>query len=217
MGINRISFVFFLAAILIGLFSINAAWSLDFADWSRTWFKVRVTETGKAGPVVSVLNPQGGKVVVNNERIADVYVKIERYEIAGDPPYFEVGYCSWNGTVWSTQKERLDTPGQPLIWPVVGGEPKRFLTLFNFERIQSQNITEEYWIPLEVQGTEAAQTVGEVNTASLKNLGGIFLEEIGTPEITQRGVGSVNFTGSLIKGTANVEKMVPEGCRLTAP
>ena len=83
---------------------------------------------------------------------------------------------------------------------VVGGEPEKFLTLFNFNRKQSQNITEQYWVAIEVKGKEASNTVGDINSASFKHLGGIFLEEIGTPVVTQRGIGSVKFTGSLIKG-----------------
>ena len=77
---------------------------------------------------------------------------------------------------------------------------------------QSQNITEQYWVALEIKGKEASNTVGEINSASFKHLGGIFLEEIGTPVITQRGIGSVKFTGSLIKGTEEVESTVPECC-----
>ena len=76
---------------------------------------------------------------------------------------------------------------------------------------------EQLWIPLEVKGTEKSQTIGEFNSASLKNLGGVFFEEIGTPEVNQRGTGNIKFTGSLVKGTDAVQEDVPEGCRLTAP
>jgi hypothetical protein len=210
MRMKKICFVFFIAITLIGFYSIGTVEALQFADWSGTWFKVKVSEIGKAGVVVSPLTPNGGEVVTNNEKKSDSYLKIQLFDIAGDPPFFLVGYCSFNGSVWATQR---DLPMQ-----VVGGEPTRFLALFNFERIQSQNITEQYWVPLEVKGKEASNTVGEINSASFKNLGGIFLEEIGNPVVTQRGIGSVTFTGSLVKNTAEeIEKNVPEGCRLTAP
>ena len=108
--------------------------------------------------------------------------------------------------VWELQE------GLPM--EVVGGEPEKFLTLFNFNRRQSQNITEQYWVAIEVKGKEASNTVGEINSASFKHLGGIFLEEIGTPVVTQRGIGSVKFTGSLIKGTEEVESTVPVCCTI---
>jgi hypothetical protein len=212
---KKIGVVFFFAITLIGFYSISTVHALNFADWSGTWFKVTVTETGKAGTVVSELTPNGGEVVTNNEKKADAYLKFERFEIAGDPPYFEVGYCSFNGSVWATQLVGYIS-GLPLTLPIIGGEPTEYLTFFNFKRQQSQNIVEEYWIPLEVKGKETSQTVGEIKSASFKNIGGIFLEEIGTPVVTQRGVGSLKFKGSFIKST-EVEAKVPEGCRVTAP
>jgi hypothetical protein len=216
MYMKKIGVMFFFAITLIGFYSIGTIHALNFADWSGTWFKVAVSETGKAGTVVSELTPNGGEVVTNNEKKTDAYLKFERFEIAGDPPYFEVGYCSFNGSVWATQLVSFISD-LPLTLPIIGGEPTEYLTFFNFKRQQSQNIVEEYWIPLEVKGKETNQTVGEINSASFKNIGGIFLEEIGTPVVTQRGIGSVKFTGSLIKGTEAVQNNVPEGCRLTAP
>ena len=215
MYMKKINLVLFLAIALIGFYSINTAQALQFADWSGSWFKVQVTETGKAGTVVTEFNPDGGEVVTNNEKQTYVYLKIERFEL-DDPPYFEVGYCAFNGTVWYTEFNRYNTDNIPLFWPIIGGEPTEFLVFFNMKRSQSQNVTEEYWIPLEVKGTELNNEVGTINTASFKNIGGIFLEEIGTPVVVQRGVGSIKFTGSYIK-SINVEGVVPEGCRVSAP
>jgi hypothetical protein len=202
MRIKKIRSVFFIAIMLIGFYPLGTVQALQFADWSEIWFKVKVSETGKAGIVVSLLTPNGGEVVTNNEKTFDAYLRMGNYVDAT----FYSGYCTFNGTVWATQAD--------LPMEVVGGEPERFLTLFNFKRVQSQNITEEYWIPLEIKGKETSNTVGEINSASFKNLGGIFLEEIGTPVVTQRGIGSVKFTGSLIKGTKEVESTVPECCRI---
>ena len=62
----------------------------------------------------------------------------------------------------------------------LGDRDEMLPTLFNFNRRQSQNITEQYWVAIEVKGKEASNTVGDINSASFKHLGGIFLEEIDT-------------------------------------
>ena len=200
MRMKKICIVFFIAITLIGIYPLGIVQALNFADWSPIWFKVKVSETGKAGIVVSPLTPNGGEVVTNNEKTYTAYLNMGNYVDSS----FSVNYCTFNGTRWELQE------GLPM--EIVGGEPERFLTLFNFNRRQSQNITEQYWVAIEVKGKEASNTVGEINSASFKHLGGIFLEEIGTPVITQRGIGSVKFTGSLIKGTEEVVSTVPECC-----
>jgi hypothetical protein len=199
---KKICFVFFIAITLIGFYPIGIVQALDFEDWQPIWFKVEVSETGKAGIVVSPLTPNGGEVVTNNEKKYDAYLNMGNYLDAT----FYTGYCTFDGSKWLLQEN--------LPMQVVGGEPEKFLTLFNFIREQSQNITEQYWVAIEVKGKEASNTVGEINSASFKHLGGIFLEEIGTPVVTQRGIGSVKFTGSLIKGQADVENKVPVCCRI---
>jgi hypothetical protein len=201
MRMKKICFVFFIAITLIGLYPSGIVQALDFADWSPIWFKVKVSETGKAGTVV----PPGGEVVTNNEKTYDAYLNMGNYLDAT----FYTNYCTFNGTIWVRQEN--------LPMEVIGGEPERFLTLFNFNRRQSQNITEQYWVAIEVKGKETSKTVGEINSASFKHLGGIFLEEIGTPVVTQRGIGSVKFTGSLIKGTDEVESKVPQCCKVICP
>ena len=205
MRMKKICFVFFIAITLIGIYPLGIVQALNFADWSPIWFKVKISETGKAGLVVSPLTPNGGEVVTNNEKTYDAYLNMGNYVDSS----FSVNYCTFNGTRWELQE------GLPM--EIVGGEPERFLTLFNFNRRQSQNITEQYWVAIEVKGKEASNTVGDINSASFKHLGGIFLEEIGTPVITQRGIGSVKFTGSLIKGTEEVESTVPECCKIICP
>ena len=200
MRMKKICFLFFIAITLIGIYPLGIVQALNFADWSPIWFKVKVSETGKAGIVVSDLTPNGGEVVTNNEKTYTAYLNMGNYVDSS----FSVNYCTFNGTVWVRQEN--------LPMEVVGGEPERFLTLFNFNRRQSQNITEQYWVAIEVKGKEASNTIGDINSASFKHLGGIFLEEIGTPVVTQRGIGSVKFTGSLIKGTEEVESTVPLCC-----
>lgn len=215
MYMKKIGLVIFFAITLIGFYSISPVQALYFPDWSRKWFKINVSETGKAGYVVGPSNPEGGEVVTNNEKTTYAYLKLIYFEALGDPPYYEVGYCTYNGSVWLTERNRYGTT-EPLTWPVLGGEPTRFLTLFNMKRNQSQTVTEEYWIPLEVKGTESNQMVNNINTGSFKNIGGIFLEEIGNLTVIQRGIGSVKFTGTYIKDT-QTEIDVPLGCRETAP
>jgi hypothetical protein len=206
MYMKKIGLVSYLTIVIIGFYWNGPAVALDFADWgANIWFKVTVSETGKAGDVVSLDTPQGGEVVTNNERTSNAYLVITRYDDINNA--FNVAYCTFDGTLWSTKAG--------FTWPVIGGEPKRFLTLFNLKRQQTQNISEEYWIPLEVNGGEASNTVGEINSASFKNLGGIFLEQIGYPEVTKRGAGSVKFTGSLIKGNpADITDKLPDGCQI---
>jgi hypothetical protein len=200
MRMKKICFVFFIAITLIGIYPLGIVQALNFADWSPIWFKVKVSETGKAGIVVSPLTPNGGEVVTNNEKTYTAYLNMGNYVDSS----FSVNYCTFNGTRWELQ--------EGLTMEIVGGEPEKFLTLFNFNRRQSQDITEQYWVAIEVKGKEASNTVGEINSASFKHLGGIFLEEIGTPVVTQRGIGSVKFTGSLIKGQEEVESTVPLCC-----
>ena len=203
MRMKKICFVFFIAITLIGIYPLGIVQALNFEDWSPIWFKVKVSETGKAGIVVSPLTPNGGEVVTNNEKTYTAYLNMGIIYVDAT---FYTNYCTFNGTRWELQ------PEGPLPMQVVGGEPEKFLTLFNFNRKQSQNITEQYWVAIEVKGKEASNTVGDINSASFKHLGGIFLEEIGTPVVTQRGIGSVKFTGSLIKGQEEVESTVPECC-----
>lgn len=217
MGMKRLSLIFFLAFAIIGFYSLDSAQALEFVNWQGNWFKIQVVETGKAGTVVTEFNPDGGEVVINNERANFVYLKIQRYEATIDTHYFEIGYCNFNGTRWLTEFFRYPEGSEiPLIWPIIGGEPTRFLTLFNLKREQSQGIIDEYWIPLEVRGNEANSEVGRVYSGSFKSIGGIFLEEIGYPITNQRGIGSLKFNGSLIQ-RENVENVVPVGCRDSAP
>ena len=95
MRMKKICFVFFVAITLIGFYSIGTVQALNFADWSGIWFKVKVSETGKAGIVVSPLTPNGGEVVTNNEKTYTAYLKMGSYV---DQSTFCVSYCTFNGT-----------------------------------------------------------------------------------------------------------------------
>jgi hypothetical protein len=168
--------------------------ALDFVDWSGTWFTVKVSGTGKAGPVV----PPGGTLVTNNISTTTAYLLVDTWEAAAGT--YDVVYCTFNGSVW--------TRHTGFEWPVWGG-PENFLTLFFLEYEEPQGTTQTFVIPLNVTGKEKPNTAGEINSASFKNLGGLFLQE----SVDEAGMGSAKFTGSFIKPAQVVDK-VPAGCRV---
>jgi len=207
MRLRNMVLILLVAATVFSFFMAGQAQALSFANWEGTWFKVKVSETGKAGPVVSALTPNGGEVVTNNEKSTTSFLVIDSYDItttAFSETVFAVRYCVYNGTAWVNHAA---------AWPVLGGEPEYFLTFltYSFDEIQNNSL-QTSWIPLEVKGTESRQTVGEITSASFKNLGGIFREEIDSI-IPYGGIGIVKFTGSLIKSD-QVTGTVPPDCLL---
>jgi hypothetical protein len=201
MRLRNMVFFLLVAATVFGFFVAGQAQALSFENWEGTWFKVKVSETGKAGPVI----PPGGEVVTNNEKTTTSFLVIDSYDISAtafSETVFAVRYCVYNGAAWVNHAA---------TWPVLGGEPEHFLTFltYSLEEIQNNSL-QTSWIPLEVKGTESRQTVGEITSASFKNLGGIFREEIDSI-IPYGGVGIVKFTGSLI-GSDQVDGTVPPGC-----
>jgi hypothetical protein len=123
--------------------------ALDFVDWSGTWFSVKVSETGKAGPVV----PPGGNVVTNNETTATAYLLVDTWEVT--TATYDVVYCTFNGSVW--------TRHTGLIWPVFG-EPENFLTFFFFSTEEPEGNEQTFVIPLNVTGKEKPRD-GEKTTS----------------------------------------------------
>jgi len=203
MRFRNMVFVLMVAVTVVGFFATGTARALVFDDWTGTWFKVKMSETGKAAPVV----PPGGEVVTNNEKTTTSYLVIDSYDItatAFSETVFAVRYCVYNGAAWVNHAA---------TWPVLGGEPEHFLTFltYSLEEIQNNSL-QTSWIPLEVKGTESRQTVGEITSASFKNLGGIFREEIDSI-IPYGGVGIIKFTGSLIRSD-QVIGTVPSDCLL---
>ena len=203
MRLRNIVFILLMAATVFGFFMAGQAQALSFANWEGTWFKVKISETGKAGPVV----PPGGEVVTNNEKATTSFLVIDSYDItatAFSETVFAVRYCVYNGAAWVNHAA---------TWPVLGGEPEHFLTFltYSLEEIQNNSL-QTSWIPLEVKGKENNKTPGEITSASFKNLGGIFREEIDSI-IPYGGVGIVKFTGSLI-GSDQVNGTVPPDCLL---
>jgi hypothetical protein len=201
MRLRNMVFVLFLAVTVVGFFAAGTAQALSFANWEGTWFKVKMSETGKAGPVV----PPGGEVDTNNEKTTTSYLVINSYDISAtaySETAFVVGYCVFNGSVWVNHVA---------VWPVLGGEPEHFLTFLTYSLDEIQNNSlQTSWIPLEVKGKENNKTPGEITSASFKNLGGIFREEI---DSIRGGVGIIKFTGTLI-GSDQVTGTVPPDCRI---
>jgi hypothetical protein len=203
MRFRNMVFVLMVAVTVVGFFATGTARALVFDDWTGTWFKVKMSETGKAAPVV----PPGGEVATNNEKTTTSYLVIDSYDISAtaySETAFVVGYCVFNGSAWVNHAA---------VWPVLGGEPEHFLTFLTYSLDETQNNSlQTSWIPLEVKGKENNKTPGEITSASFKNLGGIFREEIDSI-IPYGGVGIVKFTGSLI-GSDQVNGTVPSGCLL---
>ena len=195
MRVKSVLFSLLVVVAFIGFVSVGITHAaLDFVDLTGTWFEVKVSETGIAGPIV----PPGGGVVTNNEKKATTYLLVDTLEITTTT--YDVVYCTFNGSVWTRQIN--------LEWPVLGGEPENFFTLFDFSYQDAQASTQTYWIPLSVTASEKTDTVGDINSASFKNIGGGFIEA----RVAESGVGSVKFTGSFIKSD-QVVKEVPVGCR----
>jgi len=202
---KRLFFSCLFVVICVGFISTGPAQALDFKNWEGTWFTVKSSETGRVGPAV----PPGGDVITNNEKTITSYLVIETFDITAPifistlditVPAFVAGYCVPTGSSWIKY---------PVTLPILGGEPVKFLTLFTFQNQETPSIYQESWIPLEVKGSATRQEPNVVSSASFKNLGGIFKEEITLP--AQGGVGSVKFTGSFIKPD-QVSNKVPAAC-----
>ena len=195
MRAKSVLFSLSLVVAFVGFVSVGITHAaLDFGDWSGTWFTVKVSGTGKAGPIA----PPGGTLATNNMTTTTAYLLVDAWE--ADAGTYDVVYCTFNGSVW--------TRHTGLEWPVWGA-PENFLTLFIFDYEEPQGNIQTFLIPLNVTGKEKPNTAGEKNSASFKNLGGLFLQET----VDETGMGSVKFTGSFIKPAQVVDK-VPAGCRV---
>ena len=116
MRLRNMVFVLFLAVTVVGFFAAGTAQALSFDNWVGTWFKVKMSETGKAGPVV----PPEGEVVTNNEKTTTSYLKIESFGIEPDfiesigitVPVFVISYCVPEGSTWRRDLNRLPILGE---------------------------------------------------------------------------------------------------------
>ena len=160
MRVKSILFSLLFVIAFVGFVSVGITHAaLDFVDWSGTWFTVKVSETGKVGPVV----PPGGNVVTNNKATTTAYLLVDTWEPTTG--IYDVVYCAFDGSVW--------TRYTGFQWPV-SGQPENFLTFFALVYEQPQGTFQTFLIPLNVIGKEKPNTNGEINSASFKNLGGVF-------------------------------------------
>ena len=128
MRFRNMVFVLFLAVMVVGFLATGTAQALSFDNWEGTWFKVKMSETGKAAPVV----PPGGEVATNNEKTTTSYLVIDSYDISATAILNALsGYCVFNGSAWVNHVA---------VWPVLGGEPEHFLTLFTYSLQETQNM-----------------------------------------------------------------------------
>ncbi len=190
----------FVVAAFIGFVSVGVGHAdLGFGDWGGTWFSVQVSEDGLAGPTVSLVLP-GGEVFSNDEKTTTNYLFIDAYDF--DTATYEVVYCTFDASIW--------TRHTGLEWPIIGGEPKDFLTFFDFSYTDPQGYYQTYVISLNVEGKEDKNYNGVIKSGSFKNLGGVFREL----RADQGGVGSVKkFKGTFV-AEDDVVLLVPEGCRI---
>ena len=64
-----------------------------------------------------------------------------------------------------------------LAWNGLSGVSLRIFSSSSFDYEEPQGTIQTFLIPLNVTGKEKPNTVGEINSASFKNLGGVFFEE----------------------------------------
>jgi len=138
MRVKSVLFSLLVVVAVIGFVSVGISHAaLDFVDWSGTWFEVKVLRLEKPDQLFL-----GSAVVTNNEKTATTYLLVDTWEIT--TATYGVVYCTFNGSVWTRQTN--------LEWPVLGGEPEDFLTLFDFSYEDAQGSVQTYWIPLNVTG-----------------------------------------------------------------
>jgi hypothetical protein len=199
MKVKSILLGFFVVAAFTVVVSVGVSQAeLAFADWAGTWFEVSVSETGKAGPAVSLF-PLGDEIYTNNEKTSTTYLLVDGYDF--DTATFDVVYCTFDGSIWARHTG--------LEWNALSGEPKNFLAFFSVSYEDAQGSEQAYWIPLNVKGKESSSNAGEVKSGSFKNLGGVFTEV----RADKTGMGEVKFKGTFVDPD-DVLTVVPEGCRI---
>ena len=199
MKVKSVLFGLVVVAAFIGFVSVGVTHAeLAFADWMSKWFEVSVSETGKAGPAVSLF-PFGDEIYTNNEKTSTTYLLIDSYDF--DTATFDVVYCTFDGSIWTRHED--------LEWNALSGEPEDFLAFFSVSYEDAQGNDQTYWIPLNVKGKESSNNAGEIKSGSFKNLGGVFTEV----REDKTGMGEVKFKGTFIDPDY-VVTLVPEGCRI---
>jgi hypothetical protein len=189
----------------VGVLMVGTVQALDFEDWSQVWFKLQVKqnvngENGKIGGAV----PPGDSSLSKYKDKFNVYLVVESCTELS--PACEVTLCTFDGTTWGRQSTTE--------WPLLAGNPEKFLTLFDFTYTENPltPITQRFLTPLQVSAKVSNSNPHEITGASIQNLGGAFLVTVGDPA-EQVATGAAQITSSWVQ-PQNVLEKVPAGCRV---
>jgi hypothetical protein len=190
----------------VGVLMVGTGQALDFEDWSKVWFKLEVKQNvnGKNGKISDAI-PPGNSSVSKYKDEFKVYLVVENCT-AESPAACEFRLCTFDGTFWVPQPSGT--------WPLLAGNPEKFLTLFDFTYTENPAtpITQRFLTPLQVSATVKSSNPHEITGATVQNLGGAFLVTVGDPA-EQYAMGAAQLTSSWIK-PENVLEKVPAGCRI---
>ena len=193
----------------VGVFMAGTVQALDFEDWSQVWFKLQVKQNvnGKNGKISEAIPPGNSPVDKYKDKFS-VYLVVENCTVES-PAACEITLCSFDGTDWGRQPSGT--------WPLLAGNPERFLTLFDFTYTENPStpILQRFLTPLQVSANVKSSNPHEITGATVQNLGGAFLVTVGVPA-EQVAIGAAQITSSWIKPN-NVLDKVPLGCRVPLP
>ena len=192
---------------LIGVLWVGTGQALDFEDWSQVWFKLQVKQNvnGSNGKISDAIPPGSSSVSKYKDQFS-VYLVVDNCTEADVDCDFTL--CTFDGTVWSAQPSGT--------WPLLAGNPEKFLTLFDFTYIENPltPIRQRFLTPLQVSATVKDSNPHQITGASIKNLGGAFLVTVGDPAAPEQyATGAAQITSTWIQ-PQNVLDKVPVGCRV---
>ncbi len=193
----------------VGVFMVGSVQALDFVDWNQVWFKLQVKQNpdktrGKIGDAI----PPGSDTLGNYTDGFKTYLVVESCDPLAMVPACDVTLCTFNGTTWGRQATTA--------WPLLGGGPQKFITLFDFTYNEDPNIQQRFLTPLLVKATvNDNKNPHKITGASIMNLGGAFLVQIGNP-VTQYAAGKVVLESTWI-APSSVSDKVPPLCLVTPP
>ncbi len=193
----------------VGVLMVGTVQALDFEDWSQVWFKLQVKQNvnGTNGKISDAIPPGNSPVDKYKDKFS-VYLVVDNCT-AESPAACEFTLCTFDGTYWVPQPSGT--------WPLLAGNPEKFLTLFDFTYTENPltPITQRFLTPLQVKATVKDSNPHAITGASIENLGGAFLVTVGDPA-EQYAIGAAQITSSWIKPD-NVLDKVPTGCRVPLP
>jgi hypothetical protein len=191
----------------VGVLMVGTVQALDFEDWSQVWFKLQVKQNvnGTNGKISDAI-PPGSPTVSKYKDQFSVYLVVDNCT-AESPAACEFTLCTFDGTYWVPQPSGT--------WPLLAGNPEKFLTLFDFTYTENPltPITQRFLTPLQVKATVKDSNPHAITGASIENLGGAFLVTVGVDPVEQYAIGAAQITSSWVQ-PQNVLEKVPAGCRI---